>query len=110
VIFRPLGRIVVMGRTLPVPIFEPVALKEDVTSQTRECLGLFEEALAKYYARDWAAAIAGFERSAALEPNQPGKTPGVKSNPSLVYVNMAQAYRHEPPPEDWAGVYVMKEK
>jgi adenylate cyclase len=110
VIFRALGRIVVMGRTLPVPIFEAVGLKENTTDSTRECIAVFEAALANYYAGDWAGAIAGFTRSAGLEPNQPGVTPGVKTNPSLVYADIARHYSVEPPPENWGGVYVMKEK
>ena len=45
-----------------------------------------------------------------LEPNQPGKTPGVKTNPSLVYIGIAEDYKLEPPADGWDGVYVMKEK
>jgi adenylate cyclase len=66
--------------------------------------------MAKYYTRDWSGAITGFQRSAELEPNQPRKTPGVKNNPSLIYIGIAEQYRREPPPEDWDGVYVMTEK
>ena len=76
----------------------------------RECIGLFEQGLQKYYARDWDGAIGLFNQSAALEPNQPGKTPGVKTNPSLVYVGIAEHYKVEPPPANWEGVYVMTEK
>jgi adenylate cyclase len=110
VVFRPLGRIVVMGRTQPVPIFEIVGLKESLPPAARECIGLFEQALAKYYARDWDGAIALFKQSELLEPNQPGKTPGVKTNPSLVYIGIAEDYKIDPPPANWEGVYVMKEK
>ena len=110
VVFRPLGRIVVKGRSQAVPIFEIVGLKEFVTAEARECAGLFAQGLASYYARDWDTAIASFQQSVKLEPNQPGKTPGVKSNPSLVYLDITAHYRAEPPPENWDGVYVMKEK
>lgn len=110
VVFRPLGRIVVKGRSQAVPIYEIVGLKENLTAQTRECLGLFEAGLAKYYARDWDGALQHFAQSRALEPNIPGKTPGVVSNPSLVYLDITEHYKHEPPPENWDGVYVMKEK
>ncbi len=110
VVFRPLGRIVVMGRSQTVPIFEIAGLKETLTDEARDGLGLFEGALAKYYQRDWHGALAGFRRSAELEANQPGKTPGVKSNPSLVYLDITQEYLAAPPPENWDGVYVMKEK
>ena len=110
VVFRALGRIVVKGRTQPAPIFEIVGLKENVADPARECIARFEAALAKYYARDWAGAIEGFTRSAELEPNQPGITPGVKTNPSIVYAGIARQYSAEPPPPNWDGVYHMTEK
>ena len=110
VVFRALGRIVVMGRSQPVPIFEVAGLKETISPAARECIGLFEEGLASYQERDWDGAAARFRRSAVLEPNQPGVTPGVKSNPSLVYLGIVEQCRVEPPPADWDGTYVMKEK
>lgn len=110
VIFRPLGRIVVMGRSQAVPIFEIVGLRELLTPAAGECIALFGQGLEKYHARDWDGAIALFKQSAELEPNQPGITPGVKTNPSLVYSGIAEDYRAAPPQENWEGVYVMKEK
>jgi adenylate cyclase len=110
VVFRALGRIVVKGRSTAVPIYEIVGLKENVSEQTRECVRIFEEGLARYYARDWEAALACFEKSKDLEPNQPGVTPGVSSNPSKVYINIVKRYQIAPPPEPWEGEYVMTEK
>ncbi len=110
VVFRPLGRIVVKGRTQAVPIFEIVGLKEHVTDSARECIGLFTQGLTRYYERDWNGAMECFRQSARVEPNQPGITPGVSSNPSQVYLAITEHFKHEPPPENWDGVYVMKEK
>jgi adenylate cyclase len=110
VVFRALGRIVVKGRTIPVPIYEIVGLKENVTEQTRECIRIFEQGLARHYQRDWDGAEALFRQSRELEPNVPGKTPGVASNPSLVYLQYIEELRTEPPPENWDGVRHMKEK
>lgn len=110
VVFRPLGRVVVKGRAQAVPIHEIVGLKETLIDRTRECLALFADGLAKFQARDWTAAIELFEKSARLEPNEPGKVPGVASNPSIVFAEIARHYRDEPPPPTWNGVYVMKEK
>jgi adenylate cyclase len=110
VVFRPLGRIVVKGRSQAVPIHEIVGLKENVTDQTRECIALFAQGLARYYQRDWVGADQLFRRSLILEPNQPGKSPGVSSNPSLVFIGITAHYAAEPPPPNWDGVYVMKEK
>ncbi len=110
VIFRPLGRIVVKGRNSAVSIYEIVCLKENATAQIHECIRIFSEALDKFYARDWTGAIELLNQSLPLEPNQPGVTPGVMSNPSLVYLDIIRHYQAEPPSENWDGVYVMKEK
>jgi adenylate cyclase len=109
-VFRPLGLIVVKGRKQAVPIHEIVGLAESVTTTTRECLGLFAQGLERYHARDWDGALTLFRRSADLEPNVPGQTPGVMGNPSLVYLGIAEHYKIEPPVANWDGVYVMKEK
>jgi adenylate cyclase len=110
VVFRSLGRIKVKGRSRPVPIHELVALSEDSTESIRECIGIFEKGLERYYARDWDGAIGLFRRSEALEANGPGRAAGTTSNPSLVYIAIAEGYREEPPPPDWDGIFEMKEK
>jgi adenylate cyclase len=110
VVFRALGKIVVMGRSQAVDIFDVVGLKETTDDRTRECVAIFEAALARYYQSDWAGALAGFEKSAPLEPLQPGKNPGVKSNPSLEYQRITRELSARPPGPAWDGVYVMKEK
>jgi adenylate cyclase len=110
IVFRPLGRIKVKGRSQAVPIHEIVGFKDDITDGTRECLDVFSEGLEKYYARDFAGAIARFTCSAALEPRVPGRDPGIVSNPSLVYIGIAGHFLAGPPPGDWDGVYEMKEK
>jgi adenylate cyclase len=51
-----------------------------------------------------------FNRSAELEPRIPGRDPGIVSNPSLVYIGISEHFQIEPPPENWDGVYEMKEK
>jgi adenylate cyclase len=109
-VFRSLGQIVVLGRSQPVPVFEIVGLREDVSPQTRECMAEFEAGLARYFARDWDGAIAAFDRSEALEPNRPGQSPGVSTNPSLFFGERARYHKLNPPPKDWNGVYAMSEK
>ena len=112
VVFRPLGRVVVKGRKAPEPIFELVGLPEDVTDRTRECLARFEAGLAKYYAQDWVGALADFEASAALEPNQPesGSAKSEGYNPSLVYQQRVRAMQARPPGPGWDGAFVMDSK
>ncbi len=108
--FRPLGRIVVKGRTQPVPIHELVDFLPTLKDSVRECLALFARGLAQYHARDWSGAIESFQASARLETFQPGRDAGVSLNPSLVYLDRAAEFRDNEPPADWNGVYVMTEK
>ena len=110
VVFRPLGRIVVQGRSQPVPIFEITGLKENVSASTHECIEVFTRGLDRYYARDWAGALELFARSAQLEPEQSGRGAGPGSNPSRIYLDMVTHYQVEPPPAGWDGVYHMKKK
>jgi adenylate cyclase len=110
VVFRPLGRIVVRGRNAPVPVHELVGLAADVSAKTRESIALFTEGLACYQSRSWDAALEKFAASAKLEPNQPGITPGVTTNPSLLYQKLVARLKAAPPPDDWDGSYTMSEK
>jgi adenylate cyclase len=110
VIFRALGRIVVKGRAQPLPIYEMTALAEDATDKTRECIAIFERGLARYYERDWEGAVALFRTSDALEAHGRRRAPVPETNPSQVYIAISEAYRLEPPPPGWDGVYHMKEK
>jgi adenylate cyclase len=107
VIFRPLGRVSVKGRPLPVPIHEIVGLKESIETSTRECIGLFELGLARYYSRDWDGAISQFQQSARLEPLHPDRMPGVRTTPSLVFLGYCQQFKSAPPPDEWNGVFVV---
>ena len=110
VVFRPLGRIVVKGRTQAVPIHEIVCLKENLSDSMRECISVFSAALERFYARDWQSALEGFRRSEPLEEHRPGVSPGVKTNPSHVYQEIVHEFMESPPADDWDGSYVMKEK
>jgi adenylate cyclase len=110
VVFRALGRLQVLGRQQAVPIYEIVGLRDQIGSSASECIGVFEQGLARFYARDWDGARHLFEQSAGLEPNQPGRTPGVKTNPSREYLRIVAAFKAEPPAPDWDGRFVMTEK
>ncbi len=109
-VFRFLDKIVVKGRSHPVGVHEIVGFAEDVDQQTLECLGIYAQGVERYLAQDWAAALVRFERSAALEPRQPEKMPGIATNPSLVLLERCRQLQAHPPEPGWDGVYVMKEK
>lgn len=96
IVFRSLGRVVVRGREQPLKIFEIAGRREIITDRTRECIALFEQGLARYEAKDWDGAIAQFDRSAPLEPSQPDKAKGVRTNPSIVFMERARLAKANP--------------
>ncbi len=110
IVFRYLDRIVVKGRSQPVPVFEIVGLKENVNPRTSECLGVYAQGVERYLAQDWDGASKLFQQSAALEPNQPSKAMAIESNPSVIMTARCHYMKAHPPGENWDGVYVMKEK
>ena len=106
VLFRPLDRIVVKGRTMPVATFEAMALKADVDAtggRLAECAARFAEGLERYFAQDWEGARAGFERSAGLEAH-------TKNNPSKVMLERVALMQAQPPGAGWDGVWRMTSK
>ena len=110
ILFRPLGRIVVKGRTEPVPIHEVFGEAGSLPAGGAECVAALTRGLESYQARDWEGARRGFEASAVVEPKVPGRTPGVKNNPSLVFLSLVERFAREAPPADWDGTHVMTEK
>ena len=110
VIFRQLDKIIVKGRSLPVTIYEVVGLKENLTPTTFECLELWKKAMDLYLAQDFDGAIAMSKQTHALEPNVPGRDPGVESNPSLWLASRCEYMKEHPPGEGWDGVFKMKDK
>lgn len=106
VLFRPLDRIVVKGRTQPVAVFEAMALKADAEAtggRMAECATIFAEGLAKYFAQDWDGARTLFMRSVELEAHE-------KNNPSKVMLERVALMQAHPPGADWDGVWRMTSK
>jgi adenylate cyclase len=97
---RELDRIAVKGKDQPVTVYE-VLDETGVTDPVwLAAARQFESGLAKYRAREFAAAIAVFEDILARRDDGPSKT----------YLERAREFLAEPPPADWDGVWRMKEK
>ena len=108
-VFRYLDKIVVVGRTQAVRVFEVVGLKEYMTDREYELISTFEEGTEAYLNEDWDTAIAKFEASSKLETHQPGE-PGIKTNPSLIYLDRCNTMKDAPSIPDWDGVFKMTSK
>ncbi|MEX2581507.1 MAG: adenylate/guanylate cyclase domain-containing protein [Verrucomicrobiales bacterium] len=110
VIYRYLDRIVVVGRTVPVKVYEIVGFRGTIPDGVLAGLERYAEAIDHYLARRWEEALKLFRKAAASERFQPGRDSGIVTNPSLVMVDRCLAMQSNPPPEDWNGVYEMKTK
>jgi adenylate cyclase len=110
IVFRFLDRIVVKGRTLPVPVYEVLGFRPEVPQPVFDCLGIHAQAMERYHAQDWDGAIRFFTQSATLEPHQPSKAHFIESNPSLIMIERCHKMKEHPPGPGWDGVFTMKEK
>lgn len=100
VVCRELDRVRVKGKDEAARIYEilgPPTSAEDWAP----LLADFRAGLAAYRARDFAAAIAAFERVLDTRPND---------HPSALYIRRARAYLASPPPADWDAVVTLEEK
>lgn len=95
-IYRELDRVRVKGKHRPVAIYEPLAYRERAEPALLSELDLYNEALKRYRAGDWNAALARF---AALKDDHPQQA---------LYGLYIERIRHfilSPPPGEWQGVF-----
>lgn len=110
IVYRFLDQIVVKGRTLPVKVYEVIETEDHVSEETLRCLDIYAKGFENYLEKRWNEAIDCFRESSTLELFQPDRDPGVVTNPSRVMITRCGFLKNSPPPEDWDGVYRMKEK
>jgi adenylate cyclase len=101
VLTRRLDRVRVVGINEPVQLYEVLDLAAEASPGAREKMELFHQALARYEARNWNAALVLFARVLDKYPND---------GPSLIYLKRCQRYRQTPPDKDWDGVINLNEK
>jgi adenylate cyclase len=99
---RELDRIAVRGRTEPVRVYELLALKGgEAAVQIEEFLARYAEGMDGYFSRRWHDAERAFEGALALRQDDP---------PTRMHLERIRTYQHNPPPENWDGVFVLKTK
>lgn len=94
-VFRELDLVRVKGKSEPVAIFEPIGLQNKIDAATRSDLANYANALAAYRRCDWNAAQQLFEKLARHDGHLI----------YTVYLDRIERFKHEPPPEEWDGVF-----
>lgn len=99
---REVDKIQVKGKHEPVGVYEVLDhLTAEEFPNMEATLQSFRQGLEQYRQRDWGAALGHFER--ALQSN-PADTV------SRLYFDRCTFFKADPPPTDWDGVWVMKDK
>jgi adenylate cyclase len=96
--YRELDRIRVVGKQLPVRIYEPAGFS---VGMDEEMIKQFNSALALYRDRNWHEAHSHF---AAISKQLPD------DRPCKIYMERCEYFFETPPPDDWDGVFNRDEK
>jgi adenylate cyclase len=96
--YRELDKIRVVGKQLPVTIYEPLDGLSKLNEATAE---RFETALTLYRSREWDKARSAFNAVLGVES---------EDKPSKIYLERCEYFLQNPPAESWDGVFNRAEK
>lgn len=99
---RRLDVVRVKGKTQPVTLYQIICHKGEETAQQVEFVRRYEQGLAAYLQKSWDAAIGFFQEAQRLQNS---------ADPSCqLLLERCAAYKQNPPPADWDGVYTRTTK
>ena len=98
---RLLDKVVVMGKTEPVRVYELLGRKDGVPADVMEMRGLYEEGLRIHWERRWDEAEKLLGQALAIRADD---------GASRVILERIAAYRTTPPADGWQGEYVRTSK
>jgi adenylate cyclase len=99
---REVDLVVVKGKTQPVAIHEVLDYHtEETYPQLPDAVGYFRDGLDRYRSRAFGTARKLFEKILNINP---------KDKAATMYVERCEVLENSPPPDDWAGVWVMESK
>jgi len=102
IIARELDKLVVVGKTAPVTVYELMQLSSvPIPPERAQFIETYQKALVLYRDRQWSAAIATFEKALKVNPSD---------HTCQIYIERSRLYETMPPPEDWNGVFVLRMK
>ncbi len=98
---RELGRVRVVGKAVPIKVYNLLARRGELSEEWKLALPFYEKGLEHYYKRDFEQAILCFKEALKIFP---------EDGPSDLYLKTSQDYAAIPPAEDWEGVFNLSAK
>ncbi|NOY79585.1 MAG: adenylate/guanylate cyclase domain-containing protein [Kiritimatiellaeota bacterium] len=98
---RLLDKLVVMGKTEPVQVYEILARKGEAPADKKRAVTFYEAALKLHWEREWERAIGLLGKALEAFP---------EDTPSKMLLKRIQGYIEAPPPAEWKGEFVRKSK
>ena len=96
-----LGRVRVVGKEMPIRIYEPIAELGKLSAEWAEALPLYAQGVAAFEARKYGEALATFQKFIAIFP---------EDGPGQLYLRLSQEYALIPPDSTWEGVFNLTAK
>ncbi|MCK4799336.1 MAG: adenylate/guanylate cyclase domain-containing protein [Spirochaetes bacterium] len=103
--FRYIDKIIVVGKSEPVKVYEVVAMKGEATQKEQELFKFYNEGIKLYLSRKWDNAILKLKDALKIE-----RVPDGKTTPSEVYIKRCLHFKKNPPPANWDGTWVLTSK
>jgi adenylate cyclase len=100
-VFKELDKVRVKGKEEPVTIYEPVSSRENIGEDKLEEVKRYSEALFAYRSQNWTLAEKRFKLLTQTYTD---------SKLYQLYLQRALAFKQQPPPTDWDGVFTFKTK
>ncbi|QIG92989.1 adenylate/guanylate cyclase domain-containing protein [Bradyrhizobium sp. 6(2017)] len=98
---REIDRLVVMGQSQPVAVFEIIGKKDELTPAQTELRQHYADGLAAYRERRWDDAEQAFTAALAAVPGD---------GPSIAMKTRVAGFMQNPPAADWDGAWHMEQK
>jgi adenylate cyclase len=98
---RSLGSVRVMGKTLPVEIYELLGRRGDVSKDLLKARDAFEKGIALWREARFKEAMSKFQEVLAMREGD---------GPSMTFIERCRAMMESEPEENWDGIYSPKSK
>lgn len=99
-IFRPLEKVVVLGKSKPEIIYELIGSREDLVEDDINFFNHFTIGFNLFFQKRWNEAEEAFSLAEKI----------THDNVLNLYKKTCRAYKENPPDNDWTGVFEMKDK